>query len=90
MLSVSQLRSSYGRIEVLHGVSLEISAGEIVVVIGANGAGKTTLLHCLSGIQPIQDGNIVFRGKVSIPYLLIVESNTAWHRCLKAGRFSPA
>ncbi|MBV4397719.1 ABC transporter ATP-binding protein [Advenella sp. RU8] len=63
MLSVSQLRSSYGRIEVLHGVSLEISAGEIVVVIGANGAGKTTLLHCLSGIQPIQDGNIVFRGE---------------------------
>ncbi|GAA4406115.1 ABC transporter ATP-binding protein [Advenella faeciporci] len=63
MLSVNQLRSSYGRIEVLHGVSLEISAGEIVVVIGANGAGKTTLLHCLSGIQSIQDGNIIFRGE---------------------------
>ncbi|NLY64898.1 MAG: ABC transporter ATP-binding protein [Alcaligenaceae bacterium] len=63
MLSVNQLRSSYGRIEVLHGVSLDISAGEIVVVIGANGAGKTTLLHCLSGVQPIQDGNIIFRGE---------------------------
>lgn len=63
MLSVNQLRSSYGRIEVLHGIDLEISAGEIVVVVGANGAGKTTLLRCLSGIQPVQDGNIVFRGE---------------------------
>ncbi|MGG4775479.1 ABC transporter ATP-binding protein [Alcaligenaceae bacterium 429] len=63
MLSVNQLRSSYGRIEVLHGIDLEISAGEIVVVVGANGAGKTTLLRCLSGIQPVQDGTIVFRGE---------------------------
>ncbi|CAM4248839.1 ABC transporter ATP-binding protein [Kerstersia similis] len=63
MLSVNQLRSRYGRIEVLHGVDLEVSAGEIVVVVGANGAGKTTLLRCLSGIQPVQDGNIVFRGQ---------------------------
>lgn len=63
MLTVSQLRSSYGRIEVLHGIDLEVNSGETVVVIGANGAGKTTLLHCLTGIQPIQDGNVIFRGE---------------------------
>ena len=63
MLSVKQLRSRYGRIEVLHGVDLEVSAGEIVVVVGANGAGKTTLLRCLSGIQPVHGGEIVFRGE---------------------------
>lgn len=63
MLSVNQLRSRYGRIEVLHGINLEVRAGEIVVVVGANGAGKTTLLRCLSGIQPVQDGSIVFRGQ---------------------------
>lgn len=63
MLSVNQLRSNYGRIEVLHGIDLEIHAGEIVVVVGANGAGKTTLLRCISGIQPVQDGSIVFRGE---------------------------
>lgn len=63
MLSVNQLRSNYGRIEVLHGIDLEINAGEIVVVVGANGAGKTTLLKCISGIQPVQDGSIVFRGE---------------------------
>lgn len=63
MLFVHQLRSSYGRIEVLHGIDLEVNSGETVVVIGANGAGKTTLLHCLAGVQPIHDGNIIFRGE---------------------------
>jgi len=63
MLSVEGLRSRYGRIEVLHGVDLEVKAGEIVTVIGANGAGKTTLLRCLSGVQPVAGGRIVFRGE---------------------------
>lgn len=63
MLSVEELRSSYGRIEVLHGISLEIKSSEIVTLVGANGAGKTTLLRCLSGIQPVTDGKIFFRGE---------------------------
>ncbi|MCT4371390.1 ABC transporter ATP-binding protein [Yangia mangrovi] len=69
MLTVEGLRSRYGRIEVLHGLDLEVSSGEIVTVVGANGAGKTTLLKCLSGIQPVSDGSIVFRGEsfASVP-----------------------
>ncbi|WHA43340.1 ABC transporter ATP-binding protein [Agrobacterium larrymoorei] len=63
MLSVEGLRSRYGRIEVLHGIDLEVAAGEIVTVVGANGAGKTTLLKCLSGIQPVASGSIRFRGE---------------------------
>ncbi|QCJ00279.1 ABC transporter ATP-binding protein [Agrobacterium larrymoorei] len=63
MLSVEGLRSRYGRIEVLHGIDLEVAAGEIVTVVGANGAGKTTLLKCLSGIQPVTSGSIRFRGE---------------------------
>jgi branched-chain amino acid transport system ATP-binding protein len=63
MLSVEGLRSRYGRIEVLHGVDLEVGSGEIVTVIGANGAGKTTLLRCISGVQPTSGGAIVFRGE---------------------------
>lgn len=63
MLSVENLASAYGRIEVLHGVSMEVRAGEIVVIVGANGAGKTTLLRAISGVQPITAGRIFFGGK---------------------------
>ena len=62
MLTVEGLRSRYGRIEVLHGVDLAVTSGEIVAVVGANGAGKTTLLRCLSGVQPVSAGSITFRG----------------------------
>jgi branched-chain amino acid transport system ATP-binding protein len=62
LLTVEGLRSRYGRIEVLHGIDLTVGSGEIVTVVGANGAGKTTLLRCLSGIQPVSGGSIVFRG----------------------------
>lgn len=69
MLKVEGLRARYGRIEVLHGVDLQVEEGEIVTVVGANGAGKTTLLKCLSGTQPISDGTITFRGQglASVP-----------------------
>ncbi|MCD1620314.1 ABC transporter ATP-binding protein [Salipiger manganoxidans] len=63
MLTVEGLRSRYGRIEVLHGLDLEVRSGEIVTVVGANGAGKTTLLRCLSGTQAASEGSIVFRGE---------------------------
>lgn len=89
MLEISGLRSRYGRIEVLHGLDLNVQSGEIVTVVGANGAGKTTLLRCISGIQPVSAGQIAFRGETitSVPA----------HRRLKRGiaqspegrRFSP-
>ncbi len=63
MLSVENVRSAYGRIEVLHGVTLHVAAGEIVTLIGANGAGKTTLLHAISGVQPITAGAIRFEAR---------------------------
>jgi branched-chain amino acid transport system ATP-binding protein len=63
MLSVEALRSAYGRIEVLHDVTLEVRAGEIATLVGGNGAGKTTLLRAISGVQPITAGAIRFEGK---------------------------
>jgi branched-chain amino acid transport system ATP-binding protein len=63
VLSVERLTSGYGRIEVLHGVSLEVRAGGIVTLVGANGAGKTTLLRAISGVQPIVGGVIRFENR---------------------------
>jgi branched-chain amino acid transport system ATP-binding protein len=60
VLAVEEVKSSYGRIEALHGISLDVAAGEIVTLVGANGAGKTTLLRAISGVQPISAGRIRF------------------------------
>jgi branched-chain amino acid transport system ATP-binding protein len=60
VLKIEDVVCRYGRIEVLHGVSLEIGAGEIVSLVGSNGAGKTTLMRVISGILPIAGGRIMF------------------------------
>jgi branched-chain amino acid transport system ATP-binding protein len=62
MLSITGLRSGYGRIEALHEVDLEVKAGEIVSLIGANGAGKSTLLMTICGRPRASAGKIVFDG----------------------------
>jgi branched-chain amino acid transport system ATP-binding protein len=58
MLEAAELRSGYGSIPILHGVSLRVSAGEIVGVLGHNGMGKTTLLRTLIGELPVTRGAI--------------------------------
>ncbi len=63
MLTIDNLTSAYGRIEALHGVSIDVRAGEIVSLVGANGAGKSTLLRAISGVVPITGGAIRFEGK---------------------------
>jgi branched-chain amino acid transport system ATP-binding protein len=63
VLSVSQLRVSYGEIEALHGIDLEVNEGEIVTLIGANGAGKTTTLRTISGLLKPKHGTVHFHGK---------------------------
>ncbi|SFI47697.1 branched-chain amino acid transport system ATP-binding protein [Bosea sp. OK403] len=62
MLTVEGLSSAYGRIAVLHEVSLTVAQGEIVALVGSNGAGKTTLLRTISGVQPLTGGRILFDG----------------------------
>ncbi len=62
MLEVSNLSAGYGPLEVLHGVSLSLAAGEIVAVLGANGVGKTTLNRVLSGVLRAASGTVRFDG----------------------------
>jgi branched-chain amino acid transport system ATP-binding protein len=60
VLKIEGVTCRYDRIEVLHGVSLEVARGEIVTLVGSNGAGKTTLMRVISGILPQAKGRILF------------------------------
>ncbi len=63
MLELKSIRTFYGNIQALKDVSLKVSMGEIVTLIGANGAGKTTTLMSICGIVPPRQGEILFEGK---------------------------
>ncbi|MCP5264981.1 MAG: ABC transporter ATP-binding protein [Burkholderiaceae bacterium] len=63
ILRLSNLESSYGPVQAIRGVSLEVRAGSIVTVLGANGAGKTTVLKTISGIIDPQKGGVWFDGE---------------------------
>ena len=63
MLSISNLHAGYGKIEVLHGISLEVPKGKVVTLIGSNGAGKTTTMRAVSGMIAPSQGTIMLGGK---------------------------
>ena len=63
MLRVESVSSFYGAIQALRNVSLHVSPGEMVALLGANGAGKTTLMKVISGIHPVSKGRLVFVGQ---------------------------
>lgn len=62
MLKVEGLDVHYGAAQALRGVSLQVPAGEVTVVLGRNGVGKTTLLRAIAGHQPVSAGSIVWNG----------------------------
>ena len=63
VLKITGLRVSYGGIQAVKGVDLEVRKGELVSLIGANGAGKTTTLKAITGLQPITDGEVHYAGR---------------------------
>lgn len=63
MLRVSQLDASYGFLQILWGVSLEVATGEFVALIGPNGAGKSTTLRTIAGLLHPKGGEITFKGQ---------------------------
>ena len=64
LLTIMDLKVSYGGIEALNGVSFSVEKGQIVTLIGANGAGKSTTLRAISGLVPIKEGTITYDGNV--------------------------
>jgi len=63
VLRVESVNAYYGSMQVLRNVSLHVSPGEIVTLLGANGAGKSTLLKVISGICPVAKGKLFFNGQ---------------------------
>ena len=63
MLNIKDLESWYGKVQILHGVNMHVSKGEIVCIIGPNGAGKSTILKNIFGLIDKRKGNIHFEGK---------------------------
>ena len=62
MLKIENLVVSYGAVQALRGISIDVKGGEIVSLIGANGAGKTTTLHAVTGLIPIKEGRVEYDG----------------------------
>ena len=76
MLKIEKLNTSYGDVQVLFDVGIEVREGEIVSIVGANAAGKSTLLRSLSGLLKRASGSILFRGKQILgrpPYEIVQE-----------------
>jgi branched-chain amino acid transport system ATP-binding protein len=63
LLSVRDIKASYGKVMALHGVTLSVDRGELVSLVGANGAGKTTLMKVIMGLAPAASGIIEFDGR---------------------------
>jgi sn-glycerol 3-phosphate transport system ATP-binding protein len=63
-ISIRDVRKTYGKDEVVHGVNLEIRNGEFVVILGPSGCGKSTLLRMIAGLEAISSGDIAIAGKV--------------------------
>jgi len=60
LLEVHQLRAAYGRAQVLFGIDLSVSMGEVVTLLGRNGMGRSTTVKCLSGLLPVTGGTMTF------------------------------
>jgi ABC-type branched-subunit amino acid transport system ATPase component len=81
ILVIDQLISGYGKMEILHGVSLSVNGGEVVALIGPNGAGKSTVLKAAAGFLKITSGKVIFSGEeiTHTPPHQVVEKGMAFN-----------
>lgn len=73
ILEIKNLQKAYQDTQVLKDLSLEVSKGEVIVIVGPSGCGKSTLLRCLNGLEQVQGGQILFDG------MEVLHKNTNWN-----------
>jgi ABC-type polar amino acid transport system ATPase subunit len=69
LVKLEDVNKSFGRLQVLRDVTLEVQKGEVVCIIGPSGAGKSTLLRCINHLEPIDSGTICFEGRPVYRYV---------------------
>ncbi len=62
MIEISDVHKSFGDLQVLKGINLNVEKGEVISIIGSSGSGKSTLLNCINALEPIQAGRILVDG----------------------------
>lgn len=76
VVATHNLHKSFGRVEILHGIDMQINAGESRALVGRNGAGKSTLVGCLTGVLAPSSGSVSFRGEAAPQ----VNDRRAWQK----------
>lgn len=85
MIKIDKITKSFGDLEVLKGVSLNVEKGDVVAVIGSSGSGKSTMLRCLIDLEKINSGSIYIEGKPLAVNGVYVRSNEIRELILKMG-----
>ena len=60
MLEIKNVVTGYGKVQILNGINLSVSEGQVIALLGGNGTGKSTLLKAISGLLPVWEGSIEF------------------------------
>ena len=63
VIEIKGLKKSFGKVDVLKGIDMKVTAGEVVAIIGSSGSGKSTMLRCINLLETPTDGEILWHGK---------------------------
>jgi branched-chain amino acid transport system ATP-binding protein len=89
LLFVRNLKAGYDDSAVLLGIDLEVAKGEMLAVVGPNGAGKSTFLRCISGLLPIREGSILYKGSELAGTSCLERAKLGITLCLEGGKVFP-
>ena len=87
MLNIKDLHVSYGGINALRGIDIDVDEGQIVTIIGSNGAGKSSMLNAISGMVKYS-GDITYKGEAPVSYTHLDVYKRQPCRCKRLRRFS--